>query len=406
MRFSSGNDMAKPTVLILDDEEDWIARHEYRLRQAGFECLSTQYGDQAIEIAKQKPSIKFALIDEILYVPPVSEKEEDNERQRLQGREVRREIVKHIPNIRVIMVTAAAERRIGGNTFIIPEEASELRRQRRVVGVIHKYDINRDRDGTYDWLVDLMSGGQTSFAAYQAGRPRVIVALGFDVELYKNIVKQGAEICRDLIEQEAYVSPDEKAVFTDQSRVIEPSWVPVSIFMRTAPQALEGLKGRADTKGILIEDPGSKRIRFCPEIKEGSASFKILMFLAERAAKREERAISEGDYEPVRRTTRSKKHPTLPSEMDSALEDFAFERDVDYRLRTRKGVSIEGTPKKNSRLKVAIHRLSQQLADQNIGAAQQLFSCVQGTYRLSFDVNVGLCSSPLLQAKPASRRCR
>ena len=55
--------MEKPTILILDDDEMWLARHERRLSQAGFKCRSTQLAKEAIEIGKTDVSVKFAFID-------------------------------------------------------------------------------------------------------------------------------------------------------------------------------------------------------------------------------------------------------------------------------------------------------------------------------------------------------
>lgn len=62
--------MADLSTLILDDDELWLTQHERRLTQAGFKCRSTQLAKEVIDIVKTDPSIKFALIDEILFVTP------------------------------------------------------------------------------------------------------------------------------------------------------------------------------------------------------------------------------------------------------------------------------------------------------------------------------------------------
>lgn len=63
--------MSNSSILILDDDERWVALHERRLRGAGLECRSTLSADEAIKIIQSDKSIEFALIDEILYVPPI-----------------------------------------------------------------------------------------------------------------------------------------------------------------------------------------------------------------------------------------------------------------------------------------------------------------------------------------------
>ena len=56
-----------------------------------------------------------------------------------------------------------------------------------------------------------------------------------------------------------------------------------------------------------------------------------------------------------------------------SVRDFAFEYTDNGNRRIRTGIQIESPSQQNSRLKVAIHRLSQKLAEVNVGAARQLF---------------------------------
>ncbi len=87
----------------------WLARHERRLSQAGFKCRSTQLAKEAIEIGKTDFSVKFALIDEILYVPPLPVDKTQCELQRWQGSGVIREIAALRSDIQFIVVTSAPQ---------------------------------------------------------------------------------------------------------------------------------------------------------------------------------------------------------------------------------------------------------------------------------------------------------
>jgi hypothetical protein len=75
--------MSNHPVLILDDDERWLALHERRLKNAGINYYGTQHSTTAIEFAK-KNDIKIALIDEVLFVPPVFN-EQEGELQHWQG---------------------------------------------------------------------------------------------------------------------------------------------------------------------------------------------------------------------------------------------------------------------------------------------------------------------------------
>jgi hypothetical protein len=140
--------MSKPSILILDDDEMWMARHERRLIQAGFRCFATQNSAEAIDLGK------FALIDEILFVPPVPLDENQRELQRWQGSGVIREINNLRRDIQYIIITSAPQLRSQGELPLFTRETSQLRRQTNVIDVMHKQDIETDPDHEYQWLIE------------------------------------------------------------------------------------------------------------------------------------------------------------------------------------------------------------------------------------------------------------
>ncbi|MEL6779878.1 MAG: TIR domain-containing protein [Cyanobacteria bacterium J06597_16] len=144
-----------PTVLILDDDKLWLSRHKKQLNEAGFKTYATERSKDAIKTLKTDPSIKFALIDEILYVPPLPPNEEDRELQSTQGLGVVREINEQDLDVRVIIVTSAPYSR-GDGTRLFRRETAALRRHAGVIDVIHKIDISENPEESYHWLIDLL----------------------------------------------------------------------------------------------------------------------------------------------------------------------------------------------------------------------------------------------------------
>lgn len=85
------------TVLIIEDEPDLREMLEFNFQQAGFETRSTEFGAQAIDLARQHPRPGVILLD--LMLPDMSGK--DVCRQLRADEETR--------DIGIIMVTAKAE---------------------------------------------------------------------------------------------------------------------------------------------------------------------------------------------------------------------------------------------------------------------------------------------------------
>ncbi len=147
--------MSQHPVLILDDDERWLALHERRLKQAGIDSYATQYSSEAIEFAK-KTKIKIALIDEILFVPPVFN-EQEAELQRLQGRGVLREIVNYSPDTLFIFITSAPAKRGNLTEPGLWRELVSLKVLAGVIEVINKQEIDCNPEESYKRIVNIIS---------------------------------------------------------------------------------------------------------------------------------------------------------------------------------------------------------------------------------------------------------
>lgn len=350
------------SILILDDDEKWLALHERRLRQAGFRCRSTQLAKEAIEIAKMDSTIKFALIDEVLFVPPVLGDGINAELQRWQGSGVVREITHHRSDVQIVMVTSAPQLRSQGDSRLFSQETAKLRRQRGVVDIIHKQDIETDPDREYGWLIDLLKKPQPSVSG-DVVKPRILLGLGVPGEVLEGAKYKRLRQClKDMGASEYELDTTVKRFLAQ----LQPS-----------------------EKAIFIEMPGSKKLDRCSHIKPDSQSFQILEVLAQRAEQRTEVMIREADYQYSSRKS-GKEVDAVPDLDRSAVQDFAFGYDGEGRKGLRTGVQIEGRTNRSSRLKVAIHRLSQQLMKLNLDTAGQLFSAEQGGYRPIFEIGIVL----------------
>lgn len=368
--------MADFSVLILDDDEMWLARHERRLTHASINCRSTRWGKKAIKIARTDPSIKYALIDEILYVPPVPVEEANRELQQYLGVGVIRKINAYRPDVQFIMVTAAPQLRSDGDNRLLTQETSKLRRQPGVIDIIHKQDIEDNPAREYGWLVDLLRKPQPPETG-QVVAKHVLIGLGFDKKTYKAI---------------AELSKNPKA-----------NWLPLkALSAQIDPErVLNEFLERANEKSVFIEMPGSKKIDRCDSIRPNSQGFNILMLLAERAEKHEDVVISEDDYKcfhkykPRRALNDTEAMPDVDPKI---AKDFLYEYDNEDRKSLRKGVYFERSQRRKSTIRVAIHRLSNKLAELNIGPSRHIFQDFeQGRYRPSFKISIVLYPIDLLK---------
>ena len=353
------------SVLVLDDEETWLARHERRLRQAMLPCYATQDAKEAIKIAKTNPSVKFALIDEILYVTPIPVVEEQRELQRWQGSGVIREIVAQRSDIQIIVVTAAPVSRSEGDNQLFRRETAKLRRQKGVIDIIHKSDIEEDPEGSYQWLIDLLKKPALSVKA-DVVTSKVVIGLGY--------------------------TKDEHKAMAEQMGIARKQFLPITPLLKKGGQRiLDEFWEKAKEKSVLLEMPGSKKLDRLHGIKPESSAFRILAFLAQQMEKQTQVIIREQDYHYSHR--QSRKQTSEPPEYDAlAVQDYAFGYETDGRRGLRSGVQIEGGISQNSPLKVAIHRLSLQLGGFNVGPAGKLFSyeLEHGGYRPNFELGIVL----------------
>ncbi|MBN3957451.1 hypothetical protein [Nostoc sp. NMS8] len=334
------------SILVLDDDELWLARHERRLKQAGFICYSTQDAKEAIKIAKTNPSVKFALIDEILYVTPTPVAEKQRELQRWQGMGVIREICAQRDDMQIIVVTAAPVFLSDGDNQLFRRETAKLRRQKGVIDVIHKSDIDEDPDSSYDWLIDLLQQPDFSVKA-SVVTPKVLIGLGFTSE--------------------------EHQAMAEQMNMPRKQYLPIAPLLKKGRQKiLDSFWDKAKEKSVLLEMPGSKKFDPLLGIKADSSAFQILAFLANKTEQQAQVIIREQDYHRSPRKSKTQVDD-IPENDALAVRDYAYGYETDHGLGLRSGVQIEGGSSQNSPLKVAIHRLSKQLSEFNVGPARKLF---------------------------------
>lgn len=158
--------MAYFSILILDDEAEWLERHYQALTQAGFECHTTQRADKAIERLKSDTNIKFVLIDEVLYEPQQILAEA--ELQNLQGNGVIRSVSNQRPDIHFIIISdAPRQRALESKTFsdndnnilanFIEATAALSQSPDNILTLIHKLEFEQNSVQTYERIISLFS---------------------------------------------------------------------------------------------------------------------------------------------------------------------------------------------------------------------------------------------------------
>ena len=359
--------MVEPNILILDDEDAWLYQHRGHLEDAGFNCYATRLAKEAIKIAKTNPSIKFAIIDEILYEPPIPIDPKARELQRWQGQGVVREITAQRLDIQIIVVTSApqisSEGSVNSNQAF-RHETKRLRRQKCVIDIVHKQDIEEDPEETYDWIIELIKKPNLLPSATTV-KPKILIGLGFTQDEYK--------------------------AMSEQVNMERKKRLPIAPFYKMGgDRVLASFIERAKEKTVWVEMPGSKTLDKVVEIKNTSSANQILEILALKEEKNRLAIICEQDYQYSPRKTK-RRNINEASVYDSrSVRDFAFEYTEDGRRRTSTGVQFEGSAQQTNRLKVAIHRLSKKLSKLNLGAARQLFEykLEHKGYQPNFDLGI------------------
>ena len=351
--------LSEPSVLILDDDDKWTAIHEQWLTQAGLKCYATQNAEEAIDIGINYPSIKFALIDEILFIPPIPQNESEAELQDWQGSDVIKEIIKKRADIKVVIITSAPIRKSkktnGNGGFLIDvliREESRLRRQSGVIDLIHKQEIDENPDLIYGYLIKQIQHSQKQ-AATKEVRPKVLLGIG----LSQDTLEKNEKLYHHNYWMESLENPISLRDFVRESQDSECS------FPEVVTKVLPELQKAATEKIIFIQTPISKKLDPCFGIKANSQSFQIIEFLAQQTEQGKDVMIHEGDYQYSQRAKRKMKEPAP----------------------------------KSSSLKVAIHRLSKYLEQLNVGPGNKLFTFEQGGYRPSFETGIVLYFSDLIK---------
>jgi V8-like Glu-specific endopeptidase len=146
-------------ILILEDEAAMRNKHVERLEAAGFTCYSTHDSHKAIDWADRYRDIRFALIDQILKVQPIPDGEE-GENQQFTGEGVIRQINTIRSDMRYIFVTFAPKKASidsNNNVDALIDKTRELTyRNRGVIALLHKSDIEQDEEGTYEKIIDIL----------------------------------------------------------------------------------------------------------------------------------------------------------------------------------------------------------------------------------------------------------
>jgi hypothetical protein len=367
----------EPKVLILDDDPKWCALHQVRLTRNDLTCIALQDGAKAIHAALSDPAIKFALVDEVLFVPGTEEL------QKYQGKDVVRKIGEQRKDISFVYVTDAPDQQSNGNVFARDREDMKLNRSDGVLTVFHKRSFENALDDYYEKITQMIR--RHSFPAPVKGdRPVILAGLGLDKEIW-NVSKEQFE---------------REAMSGRWGNLIEvPNW-----------QRFIG-EVKPKERRIFVKFPTLERARECDEINSRKQSAQILFFLATRTALKDPAVINPRDYTCKTRRRKSTGAEEAVADLEESITECDFtdhERDRSYemsnrdymsefepdghRKRVRSGIRIVRAPDKaESRLKTAICRLAEALAKENVGPKGHLFEVVEkGGYKACFEIRLAI----------------
>jgi CheY-like chemotaxis protein len=147
--------MSAPEILILEDDPVCASEHQKRLEGAGLKCHLFHSAEDAVNFARKHLSIKFGLIDEILWT--VENPDNPSEQQRWQGKDAILQIDKTRPGMWFIFVTKAPLIWSNGDVTKLEEERELLRQASpRVVSIFSKNAFEVNPDAAYDALTSLI----------------------------------------------------------------------------------------------------------------------------------------------------------------------------------------------------------------------------------------------------------
>ena len=119
-------------VLILEDDQTWLSQHKEYLGRAGLKVYDTQIASDAIKIFRKNKSVRFAVIDEVLYEPGTEILQNDS------GMDVARAIHEYARDsgrkVIVYLVTNAVQEEVEGKILVDPEKVNIFEEP----GIIHK----------------------------------------------------------------------------------------------------------------------------------------------------------------------------------------------------------------------------------------------------------------------------
>ena len=405
--------MARTRILILDDERDWLYRHKGWLEEAGFECIATQLAEEAVAIAIEDPSIQIAIIDEILEV--------DGLKQDMQGSDVRDEIRKQRSDIQFIIVTyspqfksedRAKERdRNISDIAVLLDEQRKLERESQVIHVFHKrhFDNKQTQNTEYKYLIQEINRLLRASQPVNVGQvnqiilPSLWVILTVSGDFFSGLEGRKRQKPRDFFQDnfssQSKLEPSKinelVRVFARQMRELDKSnrhkdsidALSKQPKFQILKRALYSKKlGGKELKELRLSKPGSRKY-FQPLIKPNTRLFSILEFLAWKVEGCGEKSISEDEFrnlcgQPIRDSNNNTGIPSATRRYDNrSNEGGTF----------GSGVGTEGSSEKNLRLKVAIQRIENKLADPKFGfPSKDLFICEEGksTYTPLFDIGI------------------
>jgi CheY-like chemotaxis protein len=184
--------MADHPILVLDDKDDWIAQLKFHLEEEGFHCLYSRTGEDAIAQIKQDyhHRIKVMMTDELLLV----DGDDDGERQRYQGSDVRREVHKIRPDIKFIVISDLPYRQAKQISDIdkgmrkAMQLTSELSQGKGVIAVLDKISLGspETKREKYQWLFDAIRQTQGEVSAPK--KAGLYIGIGIPESQYRQLL--------------------------------------------------------------------------------------------------------------------------------------------------------------------------------------------------------------------------
>lgn len=384
--------MCNYKILILDDENTWLTNLESIVSKAGFAALVTHSAEEAINLGCRTKSIKFALIDEILYELPIPRDENERELQMPQGHGVIGEIRKHRHDIQFIIVTSAPYLRAKESKYNIDtfdKETAKLRQIPGVIDVLHKrrideYADTNERNLTYQWLYKLLKkpifGSGTDQNKKATGK--ITIRLGFTDKAFEKMLEM-------------------------QGRC-NTNYVSILPFLKKGnPQKIiQSFFESSKEQSIFLEPYEAKERKEHKQlkIKSNSQHFQILKILAIKSVIEEPVTIHHTEY---KFESRSKPNQDIDVDTDNlANQDFAYEygdggKKLAHGIQIEKRDNADPEKKAIAALKGQIHFLKKILANADVAPEEALFIPEQGGYAPKFELDITLYK--MKQPKKSSR---